>query len=142
VMGWVYLLIAVACEVWATTALRQSNGFHRVIPDIIVVLGYAASFLFLSFTLRYMQIGPVYAIWAGIGTAPPRLHRHPRLRRVGFGDEDREHRPDRSRRCRVEPRGDEQVTRLPSAGGQGNRAVGARSRRMTRRTPMVGTLPS
>jgi small multidrug resistance pump len=69
VMGWVYLLIAVACEVWATTALRQSNGFHRVIPDIIVVLGYAASFLFLSFTLRYMQIGPVYAIWAGIGTA-------------------------------------------------------------------------
>jgi small multidrug resistance pump len=49
--------------------LRQSAGFRRVVPDIIVVAGYAASFLFLSFTLKYMQIGPVYAIWAGIGTA-------------------------------------------------------------------------
>jgi small multidrug resistance pump len=68
-MGWIYLLVAIACEVVGTTALRQSDGFHRLVPDIIVVVGYAASFLFLSFTLRYMQIGPVYAIWAGIGTA-------------------------------------------------------------------------
>ncbi len=68
-MGWTYLVLAIASEVVAVTALRQSDGFHRLIPDIIVVVGTAVSYILLAFTLKYMGIGPVYAIWAGIGTA-------------------------------------------------------------------------
>ncbi len=68
-MGWVYLVLAVASEVVVVTALRQSDGFHRLIPDIIVLVGIGVSYLLLAYTLRYMGIGPVYALWAGLGTA-------------------------------------------------------------------------
>lgn len=66
-MGWVYLIIAIICEVIATSALKASNGFTQTLPSIIVTVGYGASFYFLSLTLKVIPIGIAYAIWSGIG---------------------------------------------------------------------------
>jgi small multidrug resistance pump len=62
-----YLGIAIVSEVIATSALRAAEGFTRLIPSVIVVIGYGISFYCLSMTLKYLPIGVVYAIWSGLG---------------------------------------------------------------------------
>lgn len=66
-MNWIYLAIAIAAEVAATSALKASDGFTRLLPSIIVVAGYASAFYFLSLTLRTMPVGVAYAVWSGVG---------------------------------------------------------------------------
>ncbi len=68
-MQWVYLGIAIVAEVIATSALKAAEGFTRLWPSLIVVIGYGIAFLFLSLTLRTMPIGIAYAVWSGTGVA-------------------------------------------------------------------------
>jgi small multidrug resistance pump len=68
-MSWLYLSIAIACEVAATTALKASDGFTRALPSAIVVAGYGAAFYCLSLTLRTIPLGVAYAVWSGVGIA-------------------------------------------------------------------------
>ncbi len=62
-----YLAIAILSEVIGTTALKASEAFTKPIPSLIVVIGYAATFYFLSACLKTIQIGVAYAIWSGVG---------------------------------------------------------------------------
>jgi small multidrug resistance pump len=64
---WTWLVIAIIAEVIATSALRASNGFTRLVPSSIVVVGYALAFYGLSLTLRSIPVGIVYAVWSGVG---------------------------------------------------------------------------
>lgn len=66
-LNWFYLGLAIISEVIATSALKASVGFTRVVPSIVVVIGYAISFYLLSLTLRTIPVGIVYAIWSGVG---------------------------------------------------------------------------
>lgn len=59
--------VAIVTEVVATSALRASDGFTRLVPSLIVVAGYGLSFYLLSLTLRTLPVGIVYAIWSGAG---------------------------------------------------------------------------
>jgi small multidrug resistance pump len=62
-----FLALAIIAEVIATTALARSESFTRLAPSIITVLGYAVAFWLLSFPLRSMPTGVVYALWSGLG---------------------------------------------------------------------------
>ncbi|HNP71668.1 MAG TPA: multidrug efflux SMR transporter [Kouleothrix sp.] len=64
----ILLVLAIASEVVGTTALKQSAGFTRLWPSLLVVAGYATSFYLLSLTLKQIPIGVTYAIWSGLGT--------------------------------------------------------------------------
>ena len=66
-MKYVYLVIAITAEVIATNALKASDGFTKLVPSIVVVLGYAAAFYFLSIVVKLMPVGIAYAVWAGLG---------------------------------------------------------------------------
>lgn len=66
-MGYLYLGFAIISEVIGTSALQASNGFTKIIPSALVVLGYGAAFYLLALTLKYMPVGIAYAIWAGLG---------------------------------------------------------------------------
>ena len=68
-MPWLLLGLAIVAEVIGTLALKISNGFTVWLPTVIVVLGYGFSFWLLSMSLKVLQVGVAYAIWAGIGTA-------------------------------------------------------------------------
>ncbi|MBO1335294.1 multidrug efflux SMR transporter [Streptomyces sp. VRA16 Mangrove soil] len=68
-MGYVLLAGAIAAEVAATTAMKYSEGFSRLWPSLITVSGYVIAFALLAQTLKTVQIGTAYAIWAGVGTA-------------------------------------------------------------------------
>ena len=63
----IIFFFAVLSEVTATTALKFSEGFTKLIPSVIVVVGYGASFYLLSLSLKVMPIGMAYALWSGIG---------------------------------------------------------------------------
>jgi small multidrug resistance pump len=66
-MGYLYLAIAIVSEVIGTSALKATDGFTKLIPSAIVVVGYGAAFYFLSLVLKSIPVGVAYAIWAGLG---------------------------------------------------------------------------
>lgn len=65
--SFIFLIIAIIGEVVATTALKLSEGFTKLIPSIVVTLGYGVAFYFLSLSLKTISIGTAYAIWSGVG---------------------------------------------------------------------------
>lgn len=65
--GLTYLMLAIISEVIATTMLKASDGFSRLYPSIVVVIGYCFSFWALSQVVKVMPLGIAYAIWSGLG---------------------------------------------------------------------------
>lgn len=63
----IFFAIAIITEVIATTALKLSDGFTKIIPSIVVAVGYGVSFYFLSLSLKTLSVGVAYAIWSGVG---------------------------------------------------------------------------
>ncbi|MFI6337667.1 DMT family transporter [Streptomyces sp. NPDC050535] len=68
-MGYVMLVGAIAAEVAATTAMKYSDGFSKLWPSLVTLLGYVIAFALLAQTLKTVSVGTAYAIWAGVGTA-------------------------------------------------------------------------
>jgi small multidrug resistance pump len=66
-MPYVYLAVSIIAEVVATSALKASDGFSKLWPSVIVVVGYGIAFHFLALTLKTIPVGVAYAIWAGAG---------------------------------------------------------------------------
>jgi len=66
-MAYLYLAIAIIAEVIATSALKASAEFTKLIPSVIVIVGYCVAFYFLTLVLRSIPIGISYAIWSGLG---------------------------------------------------------------------------
>jgi small multidrug resistance pump len=66
-MAYLYLAIAIIAEVTATSALKASEEFTKLIPSIIVLIGYGISFYFMTLILRTIPIGITYALWSGLG---------------------------------------------------------------------------
>src|SRR5690625_3560458 len=65
--NWLFLGVAIAAEVVATSSLKASAGVTKPVRSVVVVFGYAIAFYFLSFTLKAIPVGIAYAIWAGVG---------------------------------------------------------------------------
>lgn len=65
--NWLFLSVAIAAEVVATSALKASEGFTKLWPSVLVVCGYLIAFYCLSLTLRAIPVGVAYAIWSGVG---------------------------------------------------------------------------
>ena len=63
------LVLAILSEVVGTVALKASEGFTRLGPNALVVVGYGLSFYLLAQALRQIPLGVAYAIWSGLGTA-------------------------------------------------------------------------
>ena len=66
-MAYLYLLLAICGEILGTSALKAADGFTRLVPSLLVVVGYAIAFLFLSLVSKTIPIGVAYAIWSGVG---------------------------------------------------------------------------
>lgn len=62
-----FLAIAIVGEVAATSSLKASDGFTKLLPSAGVVLGYAVALYFFALALKTIPVGIAYAIWAGLG---------------------------------------------------------------------------
>jgi small multidrug resistance pump len=61
------LLLAIFSEIAATTLLKQSEQFTRLIPSVLSMAGYAAAFYLLSIAIKTIPVGIAYALWSGVG---------------------------------------------------------------------------
>ncbi len=65
--AYTWLAIAIVAEVIATSTMRATQGFTRIGPSLVTVVGYAVAFYCLSLALRTLPTGIAYAIWSGVG---------------------------------------------------------------------------
>jgi len=66
---WLVLVLSGVLEaVWAT-ALGRSEGFTRLAPVAVFLVGLAASMAGLAYAMRGLPVGTAYAVWVGIGAA-------------------------------------------------------------------------
>ena len=66
-MNYHYLAITILAEVIATTALKSTEDFTRLIPSLIVIIGYCVAFYFFALCIKTMPVGIAYALWSGLG---------------------------------------------------------------------------
>lgn len=66
-MAWAFLFIAGLFEVSWAVALKYTEGFSRLVPSLVTVVGMALSLGFLGLALKVLPIGTAYAVWTGIG---------------------------------------------------------------------------
>ncbi len=66
---WLLLSLAILLELSGTICLKLSQGFTRLLPSVGVVCFYLGSFTLMAQSLKTLEVGIVYAIWAGVGTA-------------------------------------------------------------------------
>ena len=66
---WLLLAIAILLELSGTICLKLSYGFSRLLPSVGVIFFYLGSFVLMAQSLKTLEVGIVYAIWSGVGTA-------------------------------------------------------------------------
>ncbi|OMH27129.1 multidrug efflux SMR transporter [Motiliproteus sp. MSK22-1] len=66
-MTYLYLAVAIIAEVAATSALKASAEFTKLMPSLVVIVGYGVSFYFMTLVLRTIPVGITYAVWSGVG---------------------------------------------------------------------------
>ncbi|WFE91908.1 multidrug efflux SMR transporter [Roseibium porphyridii] len=66
-MAWFFLLAAGFLEIVWAFAMKESQGFTRLTPTLIMLGAMVASFGLLSLSMRSLPLGTSYMIWTGIG---------------------------------------------------------------------------
>lgn len=68
-MAWLVLLVSGVLEaVWAV-ALGRSEGFTRLTPSVVFVVGLVLSMGGLAYAMRTLPLGTSYAVWVGVGAS-------------------------------------------------------------------------
>lgn len=68
-MAWLLLAGAILSEVVATLSLRgTANEFRPALVGVVTV-GYLVSFVLMAMAFKTLNVGIVYAVWSGVGTA-------------------------------------------------------------------------
>ena len=64
---YIFLFLAVVAETIGTSALQASQQFTRLWPTLLMLVSYTLAFYLLTYPLKIMPVGIVYAIWSGLG---------------------------------------------------------------------------
>tara|TARA_B110001454_G_C12570349_1_gene371593 strand:+ start:58 stop:399 length:342 start_codon:yes stop_codon:yes gene_type:complete len=65
--AYIFLFLAIAFEVLATSFLKDTNGFTNLYPSLIVIIALCICLFLMSYTIKLIPVGIVYATWAGLG---------------------------------------------------------------------------
>jgi len=68
-MAWVYLGVAGLLEIVWASAMKHSDGFTKLWPTIISLVGMVASMVLLAISMKTLPLGTAYSVWTGIGAA-------------------------------------------------------------------------
>ncbi len=66
-MAWLVLVVSGVLEAGWAVALGKSEGFSRLTPSVVFVVGLVLSMSGLAYAMRSLPIGTAYAVWVGIG---------------------------------------------------------------------------
>lgn len=65
---YIFLIIAICGDVFATASLKACAGFTKLLPSLNVLAGYAVVLTMLALSLKHLPFGITYAVWGGLGT--------------------------------------------------------------------------
>lgn len=65
--AYLFLFLAIISEITGTTFLKKSDGFTKLLPSAISIIGIVLAFYFMSIVVKTIPVGTAYAIWAGVG---------------------------------------------------------------------------
>jgi quaternary ammonium compound-resistance protein SugE len=66
-LAWTCLAVAGLLEVVWVIGLKRSEGFTKVLPTLVTVLGLTGSMGLLGVSMRTIPMATAYAVWVGIG---------------------------------------------------------------------------
>ena len=68
-MAWIYLIIAVGCEVVWASSLKATEGYSQLLPSIFNATVLTVNIYFLSRAVQTLPVAIAYPIWTGLGGA-------------------------------------------------------------------------
>jgi len=68
-MTYLFLALAIVFEVLGTFFIKQSQGFTRLVPSLIMFVYYGLSFSSLTLAAKKMDVSVAYPVWTGSAIA-------------------------------------------------------------------------
>lgn len=68
-MAWISLISAGLFEMFGVVMINRLHKDRNWKSLVLLVLGFGASFIFLSYAMQSLPMGTAYAIWTGIGAS-------------------------------------------------------------------------
>ncbi|NMD71320.1 multidrug efflux SMR transporter [Bacillus sp. DNRA2] len=68
-MAWIALILAGFGEVFGVTMINKYHQKQKWYFLLLLITGFALSFLLLTYAMEYIAMGTAYAIWTGIGAS-------------------------------------------------------------------------
>ena len=65
--AYIFLALAIAFEVLSTSFLKDTYGFTKLYPSLIVISALCVCLYLMSHAMKIIPVGIVYATWAGLG---------------------------------------------------------------------------
>ena len=65
--AYIFLVVAIIFELVSTSFLKDTNGFTKFYPSLIVIIAVCTCLFLMSHTMKFIPVGIVYASWAGLG---------------------------------------------------------------------------
>ena len=65
--AYIFLVMAILFELVSTSFLKDTNGFTRLYPSLIVIVALCICLYLMSHAMKLIPVGIVYASWAGLG---------------------------------------------------------------------------
>ena len=67
-MAYVLLGFSIVMEMIATSTLPATNGFTKLKPSIVCIVGYFLCFFSIGFALMDLNLGIAFATWGAVGS--------------------------------------------------------------------------
>ena len=65
--AYIFLFVAIIFELISTSSLKDTYGFTKLYPSMIVIVALCICLYLMSHSMRFIPVGIVYASWAGLG---------------------------------------------------------------------------
>ena len=65
--AYIFLVLAIIFELLSTSFLKDTNGFTKLYPSLIVITALCVCLYLMSHAMKFIPVGIVYATWAGLG---------------------------------------------------------------------------
>ena len=65
--AYIFLFVAIIFELISTSSLKDTYGFTKLYPSMIVIVALCICLYLMSHSMKFIPVGIVYASWAGLG---------------------------------------------------------------------------
>lgn len=67
-MAWIYLAIAVGCEIIWASSLEATQGYSQLLPSVFNASVLAVNLYFISIAVQSLPVAIAYPVWTGLGS--------------------------------------------------------------------------